>query len=75
MGESFQEYSWIQDFEADFPKNAELGRLLKVLWFILVCLKRIGHINIKIWMGILQVLRSEFRKFGILEISNFHPCR
>ena len=25
-------------------------------------------------MGILQVLRSEFRKFRILEIVNFHPC-
>ena len=25
-------------------------------------------------MGILQVLRSEFQKFRILEISNFHPC-
>ena len=29
MGESFQDYSWIQDFEADFtesqPQNAELG--------------------------------------------------
>ena len=27
MGESFQDYSSIQDFEADFPQNAELGRL------------------------------------------------
>ena len=30
MAESFQDYSWIQDFEADFlcrPENAELGRL------------------------------------------------
>ena len=34
MGESFQDYSWIQDFEADFlwkvesqPQNAELGLL------------------------------------------------
>ena len=32
MGESFQDQSWIQDFEADFLwkvslKNAELGRL------------------------------------------------
>ena len=26
MGESFQDYYWIQDFEADFPQNAELGR-------------------------------------------------
>ena len=21
MGEGFQDYSWIQDFEADFPQN------------------------------------------------------
>ena len=31
MGEGFQDYSWIQDFEADFiesqPQNAELGSL------------------------------------------------
>ena len=35
MGKNFQDYSWIQDFEADFPQkrstesqpqNAELGR-------------------------------------------------
>ena len=24
MGESFQDYSWIQDFEADFPKKISL---------------------------------------------------
>ena len=24
MGESFQDYSWIHDFEADFSQNAEL---------------------------------------------------
>ena len=24
MGESFQDYSWIQDFEADFPKKVSL---------------------------------------------------
>ena len=31
MGESFQDYSRIQDFEADFPEkpqNPELGRFL-----------------------------------------------
>ena len=32
IGKSFQDWSWIQNFEADFPKknqpqNAELGRL------------------------------------------------
>ena len=26
-GESFQNYSWIQDFEESQPQNAELGRL------------------------------------------------
>ena len=25
-------------------------------------------------VGILQILRMEFRKFRILEILNFHPC-
>ena len=33
MGESFQDYSWIQDFEADHPKKVSLNILL--LWFIL----------------------------------------
>ena len=28
IGESFQDYSWIQDFETDFqPQNAELEEL------------------------------------------------
>ena len=32
MGENIQDYSWIQDFEADFPwksqpQNAEFGQL------------------------------------------------
>ena len=27
MGESFQDYSWIQDFEADFPKKISLKML------------------------------------------------
>ena len=26
MGESFQDYSWIQDFAESQPQNAELGR-------------------------------------------------
>ena len=24
MGESFQDYSWVQDFEADFPQKVSL---------------------------------------------------
>ena len=27
MGESFQDYSWMQDFEADFPKSVSLKML------------------------------------------------
>ena len=27
MGESFQDYSWIQDFEADFPQKVNLKML------------------------------------------------
>ena len=27
MGESFQDYSWIQDFEADFPLKVSLKML------------------------------------------------
>ena len=27
MGESFQDYSWIQDFEADFPEKFSLKML------------------------------------------------
>ena len=34
------------------------------------------HLNLKllIFVGILQVLRYDFKKFRILEILNFHPC-
>ena len=27
MGKSFQDYSWIQDFEADFPQKVSLKML------------------------------------------------
>ena len=36
MGESFKDFSWIQDFEADFlwkPQNAELGRWYSLIYF------------------------------------------
>ena len=58
MGESFQDYSWIQDFEADFPT---------------FCWKSVSK-KCEYLVGILQVLRLEFWKFRILEILNFFPC-
>ena len=68
MGESFQDYSWIHDFEADFPSS--------FFDLFLVYLKTIDHLNLKLWIfvGILQVLGFDFKKFRILEILNFHPC-
>ena len=82
MDESFQDYSWIQDFEADFPKKVSLKMLNQAdnnsfFWYIItVYLKTINHLNLKYdyLEGILQVLKFEFLKFRILEILNFHPC-
>ena len=63
MGESFQDYSWIQDnsFSDIFS----------------VCLRTFDHLNLncEYLLGILQILRFEFWKFRILEILNFHPCK
>ena len=41
-----------------------------------VYIKTIDHLNLKllIFVGILQVLRFDFKKIRILEILNFHPC-
>ena len=81
MGESFQDYFGIQDFEADFLWKVSLKILNKAdshgfFDFISVYLKTIAHLNLKllIFIGILQVLRFNFQKFRILEILNFHPC-
>ena len=42
-----------------------------------VYLKTIDHLSLKllIFVGILQVLRFDLKKFRILEILNFHPCK
>ena len=80
MDESFQDYSGIQDFEADFPqkdspKILNLATSNDFLGLISVYLKTIDHLNLKllIFADILQVLSFDFQKFRILEISNFHP--
>ena len=80
MGESFQDCSWIQDFEADFSQKVSL-KILNLadsnsfLDLFSVYLKMIDCLNLKlsIFIGILQVLRYDFQKFRILEILNFHP--
>ena len=81
MGESFQDYSWIQNFEADFLWKVSLkmlnyGDYNRFSYLHWVCLKTIDHINFKLWIfsGYTASLRSEFWKFRIFENLNFHPC-
>ena len=76
MDERFQDYSWIQDFEADFPKKVSL-KILNIAdsnsFFDLfaVYLKTIDHLNLKllIFLGIVQVLRFDCKKIRILEMG------
>ena len=55
MGESFQDYSWIQDFEADFPqkvhlKMLNLGDHNSFSDLFSVCLRTFDHLNLKLWI-------------------------
>ena len=72
MGERFQDYSRIQDFEADFPQKVNLKILNKeginsFSGLVSYSLETIDR-------GMVQALRFEILKFRILEILNFHPC-
>ena len=78
MGERFQDYSWIQDFEADFPKKVSLEILNEAdsnSFFDLfsVYLKTIDHLNLKllIFVGILQVLRFDLKSSGFQKFWTF----
>ena len=78
-GESFQDYSWIQDFEADILRKVSLKMLNygdhnSFSDLFSVFLRIFDHLtwNCEYLMGMLQVLRLEFGKFRILEILNFH---
>ena len=52
MSESFQDYAWIQDFEADFPKkiqpqNSEFDMQFIIASYLFsVYLKIIDHLNL-----------------------------
>ena len=53
MGESFQDYFWIQDFEADFPQKVSLkmlnyGDYNSFSDLFSACLKTIDHWNLKL---------------------------
>ena len=70
MGEIFQDYSQIHDFEADFPQKVSHKILNLEDYYnksfsdLSVCY----NLKVLCFVGILQVLRSEFLKFRILEI-------
>ena len=77
MGENFQGYSWIQDFEADFPQKVSLKMLnytdyISFSDLFSVYLKELTW-NCWCFIGILQVLKFECLKVWIFEILNFHP--
>ena len=53
MGESFQDYSWIQNFEADFPQKVSLKMLNKgdhnsFSGLFSVCLRTFDHSKLEI---------------------------
>ena len=40
-------------------------------------LNTFNHLSLKwfVFVSVLQIIKFEFLKFGILEILNFHPCK
>ena len=80
MGESFQDYSWIQDFEADFPLKVSLKMLNladynSISHLPSVSLKSVGHLNLKkcwYFVGIIasfEIWISKVQDFQNFEIS------
>ena len=52
MNEFFQDNSWIQDFDTDFPLKVSLkmlnyGDFDRFSYFYTVCLKTIDHLDLK----------------------------
>ena len=77
MGESFRDYSQIQDFEADFPHKVSLNMLNwtdfnSFSGLFSVYLLAIDHLNLKL----LTLCRhtASFKSLRIFEILNFHQC-
>ena len=69
MVESFQDESWIQDFETDSSIAIRQIIIASLISFQIIWTH---HLNLKLFnfIGILQVLKFEFLKFRILEILN-----
>ena len=58
MGESIQDYSWIQDFEADFPKKVSLKMLNPTDYVSFSDLVSVIEIYLTIYFGIFNILEA-----------------
>ena len=76
----YMDYSWIQDFEADFPEKVSLkipnlagSTSFFQIDLFSVYLNTIDHLNLKllIFIGILQVLDMVFKSWGFLKFWTF----
>ena len=78
-GASFQDYSWIQDFEADFPQTVSLKSWIKEIKIAFLIyfqsgLKTIGHLNLNFWIfsghiASFKIRVLKFQDFGNFELS------
>ena len=59
MGESFQEHSWIQDFEADFPSWIKQIPIVSLI-YIQFIYRQLTIEIVDIWVGIMLVFRFDF---------------
>ena len=77
MGESFQDYSWIQDFEDDFSQKVKLlnsGDYISFSDLFSVCLRTTNHLNLKLWIcsghtASFKIEISKVQDFGNFELS------
>ena len=77
--ESFQDYSWIQDFEDDFPQKVNLkmlneGDYISLSDLFTICLRAIDHLILKLWIfsGHTASFKIEVKKvqdFGNFQLS------
>ena len=79
--ESFQDYSWIQDFEADFPQKVSLKMLNwadfnSFIDLFSVCLWAIDNLNLKLLTLCRHTASFKIWIWKVKDFWNFklHPC-
>ena len=76
MGESFQDYSWIQDFEDDFPQKVILkmlnkGNYISFSDLFSVCLRVIDHLILKLWIFSGHTASFKIEILKVQDLGNF----